>query len=68
MWLAVQAGVGIAAIPDYMHEEGDGLVRVLGEVKAPKVEMYFVYPEELRNSKRVAVFRDFLLAKLAQRG
>ena len=25
----------------------------------------FVYPEELRNSKRVAVFRDFLVAELA---
>ena len=26
--------------------------------------MFFVYPEELRNSKRVAVFRDFLLSRL----
>ena len=26
--------------------------------------MFFVYPEELRNSKRVAVFRDFLLAEI----
>ena len=68
MLLAVQAGVGIAAMPDYMHVESDGLVRILADVKAPKVDVYFVYPEELRNSKRVAVFRDFLLAKLAQRG
>ena len=43
------------------------LVRVLPDVKAPKVDVYFVYPEELRNSKRVAVFRDFLLARLAER-
>ena len=34
------------------------------DLKAPKVEGDFVYPEELRNSKRVAVFRDFLLARL----
>jgi DNA-binding transcriptional LysR family regulator len=40
---------------------------VLPDIKAPKVDVYFVYPEELRNSKRVAVFRDFLLAKLAER-
>ena len=67
MLAAARSGLGIAAIPDYMHVD-EGLVQVLGEVKAPKVDVYFVYPEELRNSKRVAVFRDFLLAQLAQRG
>ncbi|MCW3477091.1 LysR family transcriptional regulator [Limobrevibacterium gyesilva] len=67
MVLAVNSGLGIAAIPDYMHAESDGLVQILQDLKAPKVDVYFVYPEELRNSKRVAVFRDFLLAKLAQR-
>ena len=51
-----------------MHAEANGLVQVLSDLKAPKVDVYFVYPEELRNSIRVAVFRDFLLAKLAQRG
>jgi DNA-binding transcriptional LysR family regulator len=40
-------------------------VRILPDLKGPKVEVYFVYPEELRNSKRVAVFRDFLLTQLA---
>ena len=65
---AVKTGVGIAALPDYMHGDDEGLVRVLTDVRAPKVDVFFVYPEELRNSKRVAVFRDFLLAKLAQRG
>jgi DNA-binding transcriptional LysR family regulator len=68
MLLAVKSGLGIAAIPDYMHAEADGIVHILTDIKTPKVDVYFVYPEELRNSKRVAVFRDFLLAKLAQRG
>lgn len=67
MLQAVKSGLGIAAVPDYMHTEGDGLVRLLPDLKAPKVDVFFVYPEELRNSKRVAVFRDFLLARLAQR-
>ncbi len=67
MMLAIKTGVGIGALPDYMHGEDEGLVRVLTDVRAPKVDVFFVYPEELRNSKRVAVFRDFLLAKLAQR-
>ncbi len=68
MLLAVREGLGIAAVPDYMNVDSTGLVRILADAKAPKVDVYFVYPEELRNSKRVAVFRDFLLAKLAQRG
>jgi DNA-binding transcriptional LysR family regulator len=63
---AVRSGLGLAALPDYMANE-TGLVRVLPDLKAPKIDVFFVYPEELRNSKRVAVFRDFLLARLAQR-
>jgi DNA-binding transcriptional LysR family regulator len=68
MMAAIRSGVGIGAVPDYMVREAEGLVRVLPDVKAPKVDVYFVYPEELRNSKRVAVFRDFLLARLAEMG
>jgi DNA-binding transcriptional LysR family regulator len=67
MLRAVKSGLGIAALPDYMIEETADLVRILPEVKAPKVDAFFVYPEELRNSKRVAVFRDFLLARLADK-
>jgi hypothetical protein len=36
-------------------------------VKKPHVDMYFVYPEELRNSKRVSVFRDFLVNSISER-
>jgi DNA-binding transcriptional LysR family regulator len=68
MLLAARSGVGIAALPDYMAAEAEGSVRILADLKSPKVDVYFVYHEELRNSKRVAVFRDFLLARLAQRG
>ena len=64
--LAVRSGLGIGALPDYVVAENADLVRLLPELKSPKVDVYFVYPEELRNSKRVAVFRDFLLARLAE--
>ncbi len=64
---AVKSGLGIAAVPDYMVADMAGLVRILPEIRAPKVDVFFVYPEELRNSKRVAVFRDFLLARINQR-
>ncbi len=64
--LAVRSGLGIGVLPDFMASETQDLVRVLPELKGPKVEVFFVYPEELRNSKRVAVFRDFLLTRLAE--
>ncbi len=66
MATAVRSGLGIGALPNWMTEEVDGLVRLLPELKAPKVDVFFVYPEELRNSKRVAVFRDFLLTQLQE--
>jgi len=62
---AVASGLGIGALPDYMAEEASDLVRVLPDLAGPEVEAYFVYPEELRTSKRIAVFRDFLLRKVA---
>ena len=64
MSVAIKAGVGIGALPNWMLDDQQGLVPVLTDLKSPKVEVYFVYPEELRNSKRVAVFRDFLLEEI----
>jgi DNA-binding transcriptional LysR family regulator len=64
----IRAGLGIGALPGWMAQEMDGLVRLLPEAPRPKVDCFFVYPEELRHSKRVAVFRDFLLARLQNRG
>jgi DNA-binding transcriptional LysR family regulator len=65
MLRAVQSGLGLAALPDYMGRELDGLLPVLAEVKGPRLDAYFVYPEEMRHSKRVSVFRDFMVAELA---
>jgi DNA-binding transcriptional LysR family regulator len=67
MALAIRSGLGIGVLPDYLGRDTEGLVTVLQDVKAPKVDVFFVYPEELRNSKRVAVFRDFLLAHIAEK-
>ncbi|WP_174504839.1 LysR family transcriptional regulator [Acidiphilium sp. C61] len=67
MLIAIRSGIGIGAVPDYLTEDTTGMVRLLPEVKAPKIDMYFVYPEELRNSKRVSVFRDFLVTEIGRR-
>jgi len=66
MFRAIESGLGIGALPDFMERETTDLVRILPEVQGPEVEAYFVYPEELRTSKRIAVFRDFLLRKVAE--
>ena len=65
---AVRSGLGLAALPDYISADIDDLVQVLPGVKAPRIEAFFVYPEEMRHSKRVSVFRDFLMAELAATG
>jgi DNA-binding transcriptional LysR family regulator len=68
MVAAVRAGIGIGAVPDYLVPDTTGLVAVLPNIPKPHVDMYFVYPEELRNSKRVSVFRDFLVKSISERG
>lgn len=63
---AVENGLGIAAFPDYMAQESSKIIRILPELEGPTYEAYFVYPEELRSSKRIAVFRDYLVQKVAE--
>jgi DNA-binding transcriptional LysR family regulator len=63
MMQAARAGIGLAMLPDYAAEEQPELERVLVQVDLPEFETYFVYPPALKNSKRVGVFRDFLVSK-----
>jgi DNA-binding transcriptional LysR family regulator len=58
---AVEAGIGVAALPDYMSEIRPQLVRVLPDVEGPSFDVHLVYPDALRQSKRVSAFRDFLV-------
>jgi DNA-binding transcriptional LysR family regulator len=60
---AIQSGVGIGMLPDYMTEEESDLVPLLEHVEGPNMEVLFVYPEELKSSKKVHVLRDFLVSK-----
>lgn len=64
--LAVESGLGIAALPDYIVQGHSMAVRVLDDVAGPEFDTYFAYPEELRNSKRITVFRDFLIQKVQE--
>ena len=64
MFRAAESGLGIAPLPDFMAQITETLVPVLPDLEGSRFDLYFVYPEELRHSQRIAVFRDFLLRKL----
>ena len=57
---AVIHHLGIGVLPDYLKQDFPQLVRVLPEIQSAEVPVFLAYPEELRQSKRVEVFRDFV--------
>ena len=61
---AVLADLGVGLLPDYLTEDFPSLVRVLPEVESAEVPVFLAYPEELRHSKRIAAFRDFVLEEV----
>jgi len=64
--LAVQSGVGLAALPDYITISVPNIVKVLPQIKGPQTEAYFVYPQSLRNMARIIAFRNFLYSKVSK--
>ena len=56
--------LGIGVLPDYLTEDFPNLVRVLPEIESAEVPVFLAYPEELRQSKRVAAFRDFVTEEI----
>lgn len=71
LMLAIRSGLGMGSLPDYVahdySQQGYGdLVRVIPSLSSPATEAYFVYPDELRHSKRISVLRDFLINEIAK--
>ena len=64
--LAVQSGVGLAALPDYMTVSIPNLIRVLPSIEGPKTDAHFVYPQSLKNVARLVAFRNFLYSKISK--
>jgi len=52
--------LGIGVLPDYVTLDFPDLVRVIPEIESAEVPVFLAYPEELRQSQRVAAFRDFV--------
>jgi len=61
--MAVSNDIGIAMLPDYLIGQDDNLVRIAFNAKLPEIDTYLTYAEERRNSKRIAVFREFIIEK-----
>ncbi|QNT77378.1 LysR family transcriptional regulator [Entomobacter blattae] len=64
---AIVSGMGIGALPQYIYSSFPDMVPILPDVKTPTINTYFVYPEELKASKKIALFRDFLIEELKQK-
>ena len=64
--LAVESGVGIAALPDYLVSLSSNLIKLIPSEEGPITEAYFVYPESLKNVARVQAFRNFLYSKISE--
>ncbi|MEM6546672.1 MAG: LysR family transcriptional regulator [Pseudomonadota bacterium] len=57
-------GLGIAALPSYTAGVAHGLEVVMPGLQSSPMQVFFVYPEELRRSQRVLAFRDFVLREI----
>ena len=62
----VLSHVGIGVLPDYLTADFHNIIRVLPEVESTEVPVFLAFPEELRSSRRVAAFRDFVLEEIQE--
>ena len=65
--LAVQSGVGLAALPEYLVSNSNNVIKVLPKIEGPITEAHFVYPQSLKNTARVQAFRNFFFSKIGDR-
>jgi DNA-binding transcriptional LysR family regulator len=64
--LAVQSGVGLAALPDYITHNIPNLTKVLPEESGKPTETHFVYPASLKANARLIAFRNFIFSKVSE--
>lgn len=57
---AMLSHLGVAVLPSYVIEDFPNLVRVLPDVESAEVPVFLAYPAELRRSRKIAAFRDFV--------
>ncbi len=60
----VDNNLGIGVLPHYVAADDPKLVRIMPDQQSTEVPLYLAYPEELRHSKRVQAFRDFVIDEI----
>ena len=60
----VLSDLGIGVLPDYLSQDFPNLVRVLPSVESNEVPVFLAFPEELRGSRRIEAFRDFVVEEV----
>jgi len=64
-WRAVQAGLGIGFVADYMARTDPDIVRVLpGQLTIPPLPMWLAVHREIRTNQRIRAVYDFLAESL----
>ncbi|UWQ20438.1 LysR family transcriptional regulator [Jannaschia sp. W003] len=60
----VLSGLGIGVLPDYLQQDFPDLVQVLPGIESNEVPVFLAFPEELRGSRRIEAFRDFVVEEV----
>ncbi len=61
---AALQGLGIGALPDYITQDSRDLIRILPDAESAPIPVYIAYVSDLRHSKRITAFRDFILEEI----
>lgn len=56
-------GLGVAMLPDYIVQNNPNLVMIMSNFDMPSFEVYFCYPDVLKNTGKLKAFRDFIVLK-----
>lgn len=68
MFSAAREGAGITVMPEYLISSDKNLEMIFPEIRRPDVNMYFIYAEERKNSRRINALRDFILENVEKTG
>ncbi len=63
---AAQQGLGIVALPDFLIDESPHLEKILPNEAKEAIDIFYVYPEEHRNSKRINLLKEFLIKQMGK--
>lgn len=63
---AAESGIGVSALPDYLVRGRKNLVRILPSYEITQYRAYYCYAPELKGTKRVGLFYDFLREQIRE--